>query len=158
MAKRTGWALGASAVVAGLAAGVAQAVEIAGTASVRSGNEIAVEGKEIRLYGVSAPQRDARCDSGEGEFQCGIIAWAELILLADGRLLSCDIEDEAPDGAALGTCYVGERDVNEALVRSGWAEAAAEVDRYRVDQEDARRARRGMWAGRVRPPDRRQAP
>ncbi len=158
--SRVGRGLAAALVAAAVAAPLAPAgaEEVAGTGDVRSGNEIAVDRTLVRLYGVAAPAPDERCESADGAFQCGIIAWAELILLADGKPLSCDIEGQGPSGDKLGTCYVGERDVNEALVRSGWAEAAANVERYRVDQEDARRARRGIWAGRVLPPDRRQAP
>jgi len=142
-----------------IAAGAVAAQEIDGIAEVRSGNEISVGDTFIRLYGSAAPRPDDTCDSGERRFRCGVIAWAELIRLADGHRVSCDIEDQhAPDGTSYATCYVGERDVNEALVRSGWAEAAQGVERYRADQEDARRARRGLWAGRIRPPDRRQAP
>ncbi len=137
----------------------ATAQEIEGVAEVRSGNQIEVGDTTIRLYGALAPQRDDTCDTGERKFRCGVIAWSELIRLADGFRLSCDLEDlRAADGIRYATCYVGERDINEALVRSGWAEVAEGIDRYRVDQEDARRARRGLWAGRIRPPDRRQAP
>ena len=142
-----------------LAAGPAHAQEVEGIAAVRSANEIGVAGTTLRLYGALAPNPGDSCDTGERSFQCGIIAWAELIRLADGHRLSCDIEAQrSADGVPYATCYVGERDVNEALVRSGWAEAAEGIERYRVDQEDARRARRGLWAGRIRPPDRRQAP
>lgn len=141
-----------------LSAGAAGAEEVAGVADVRSGNEIAVGGSVVRLYGVAAPLPDARCDFGEGRFQCGIIAWAELVRLADGRMLSCDVERKPARGEVYATCYVGEHDINEALVRSGWAEVSPDAERYRVDQDDARRNRRGIWAGRVRPPDRRQAP
>jgi len=142
-----------------IATGSVAAQEVDGVAEVRSGNEIRVGDTTMRLYGSSAPGPDEACESGERRFRCGVIAWSELIRLADGYRVSCDIEDQhAPDGTSYATCYVGERDVNEALVRSGWAEAAQGVERYRVDQEDARRARRGLWAGRIRPPDRRQAP
>ena len=142
-----------------IATGTAAAQEIDGIAEVRSGNEIRVGDTLVRLYGSAAPGPDEACDTGERRFRCGVIAWAELIRLADGHRVSCDIEDQhAPTGTSYATCYVGERDVNEAMVRSGWAEAAQGVERYRVDQEDARRARRGLWAGRIRPPDRRQAP
>lgn len=146
-------------VAAAVTAGTAVAQEIEGVADVRSGNEIAVGETLIRLYGATAPGLKDTCESAERRFRCGVIAWAELILLADGRRLSCDLEKKrGSDGAVYATCYVGERDINEALVRSGWAEAAGDVDRYRVDQEDARRSHRGLWAGRIRPPDRRQAP
>lgn len=158
MAVKTGPIGGLIAGLVILAAGAAGAEEIAGIAEVRSGNEIAVGGKIVRLYGVAAPLPDTSCDFGEGKFQCGIIAWAELVRLADGRMLSCDVERTPARGEVYATCYVGEHDINEALVRSGWAEVSADAERYRVDQDDARRNRRGIWAGRVRPPDRRQAP
>lgn len=151
-------ALFLSAAVA-LAAVPAAAQEIEGVAEVRTGNEIGVGDNTIRMYGSIAPGPDELCEYGLRRFRCGVIAWAELIRLVDGHRVSCDIENKrAADGAVYATCYVGERDINEALVRSGWAEAAPDVDRYRTDQEDARRARRGVWAGRIKPPDRRQAP
>lgn len=137
----------------------AAAQEIEGVAEVRSANEIGVGGTMVRLYGALAPLPDDTCDTGERRYRCGIVAWAELIRLADGHRLSCDIERQRSAGSPpFATCYVGERDINESLVRSGWAEAAEGIDRYRVDQEDARRARRGLWAGRIKPPNRRQAP
>jgi len=136
----------------------AWAQEISGVAEVRSGNEIALGGTVVRLFGLQAPAPDERCGLSEGQYRCGIIAWAELVRLADGRDLSCDIESRTEKGQLVATCYLGERDLNESLVRSGWAEARADVERYQVDQVEARRARRGLWAERIKPPDRRQAP
>ena len=136
----------------------AWAQEISGIAEVRSGNEISLNGTVVRLFGLEAPAPDQRCELSEGEYRCGIIAWAELVRLADGRDLSCDIESRTSKGQLVATCYLGERDLNESLVRSGWAEARADVERYQVDQVEARRARRGLWAERIKPPDRRQAP
>lgn len=136
----------------------AAAEEFNGVAEVRSGSEISLDGTVIRLFGLHAPAPDARCELSEGQYRCGIVAWAELIKIADGRDLSCDVESRAEDGVPLATCYLGERDINEALVLSGWAEARANIVRYQVDQAEARRARRGLWAERIRPPDRRQAP
>ncbi len=141
------------------AAGVgAAAQEIAGVAEVRSGSEIALGGKVVRLFGVEAPAPDDTCEFDQGQYRCGVVAWAELVRLADGRHLSCDVEARGEAGAVLATCYRGEQDLNEALILSGWAEARAEDGRYRADEEEARRARRGLWAERIRPPDRRQAP
>ncbi len=159
MDKRVSYGFGAAlAVFAMLTGFAAGAEEVSGRGIVRSGSEITVDGTALQLYGIVAPAPADRCDSAEGEFQCGVVAWAELIRLADGRVLSCDIEGKGTKGALAATCYVGEADVSEALIRSGWAEVAANVDRYRADQEDARRSRRGLWASRVRAPDRRQAP
>lgn len=136
----------------------AAAEEFSGIAAVQSGSRISVDGTVIGLFGLNTPAPESLCELSDGQYRCGIIAWAELIKLADGRVISCDLEGESKEGIPLATCYLGERDINEALVLSGWAEARADVERYQVDQAEARRARRGLWAERITPPDRRQAP
>ena len=130
--------------------------EIHGQGTVLSGNEITVGTKTVTLFGISAPGLKDICEINEAKVKCGIIAWAELIKLADGQPVSCDGE-ELPPGSpppksekpvVLATCYIGEMDLNEAMVRSGWAKAAPQQsDRYEVDETDARESGRGLWAG-----------
>jgi len=141
------------ALVAMLAGPVLAADDIRGEANVTSGNEIAIGKKTIRLFGVSAPDLKETCEVNDATIKCGIVAWAELIKLADGQQVSCDRE-ELPAGAPaanksaeFGTCYIGETDLNEAMVRSGWANAVPEqTDRYEVDETDAKESSRGMWS------------
>jgi endonuclease YncB( thermonuclease family) len=144
-------------VLAALMAPAFAAEEIRGRAKVVSGNEIIIGNRTIRLFGMSAPGLDDRCNIDGVEVKCGIIAWAELIKLADGRQISCDREALPPEAAAaatpkkklviFATCYIGEMDVNEALVRSGWASAVPEqTDRYEVDETDAKESGRGLWS------------
>ena len=151
------WA--ASAPVSGLAA-----QEIRGDAKVISGNEMKVGRRAVRLFGIRAPGLGEVCRVRSVKMRCGIVAWAELIKLADGQYVSCDLEKTEPQTVAAGseaperkselfaTCYLGETDLNEALVRSGWAKAAAgQTDRYQVDETDARESRRGLWASDRKP-------
>jgi endonuclease YncB( thermonuclease family) len=129
--------------------------EIHGQGTVLSGNEITVGAKTVTLFGISAPGLKDICEINEAKVKCGIVAWAELIKLADGQSISCDSE-ELPPGSppvksekpvVLATCYIGETDLNEAMVRSGWAKAAPQQsDRYEVDETDARESGRGLWA------------
>ncbi len=151
------------------------AQEIRGTAKVITGNQITVGKRTVRLFGMAAPGLEDVCKIGDVKMRCGIVAWSELIKLADGQYLSCDIEkvpagkpaagdtakpDEKPTAASTAvpaasagpavkyaTCYIGETDLNEALVRSGWAKVVlSQTDRYQVDETDARESRRGLWA------------
>lgn len=148
-----GFLLVPAALLALLAGPASAADEIRGEGNVTSGNEIVVGKKPVRLFGISAPERDETCAIEDVRIKCGIVAWAELIRMADGQLVSCDRE-ALPDGAPppgketlFGTCYVGETDLNEAMVRSGWANAVPEqTDRYEVDETDARESERGLWA------------
>lgn len=99
----------------------AWAQEVSGIAEVQSGSEVVLNGAAVQLFGLKAPAPDERCDLSEGQYRCGIVAWAELVKLADGRYISCDIESHTDKGKPVATCYLGEADINEALVRSGWA-------------------------------------
>ncbi len=128
--------------------GPARAAELQGTAMVVAGDALRVDQRPVRLFGVRAPEPKAVCDIDGLRVQCGAVALGELIKLVDGHHVSCDIEKEDPKTApVLATCYVDETDVNEAMVRSGWARIAREeTDRYAVDEADARDAGRGLWA------------
>lgn len=136
--------LGVAATLPGRIALAAE--EIRGEAKVVSGNEIRVGKRVVRLFGMTAPGLDDLCPVSDAKLRCGIVAWAELIKLADGRYISCDVETKA-EGAVFATCYISEADLNEALVRSGWARAAPDqTDRYVVDEADAQESQRGLWS------------
>ena len=124
--------------------------EINGLAQVLSANLILIKGKTIRLFGIHAPQLDQICKINGARMRCGVVAWAELIRIADGAYLSCDVEKtkDGKTGVKVATCYSGEHDIGESLVRTGYARALiSQSDRYRVDQEDAKQSVRGLWAG-----------
>ena len=61
--------------------------EINGRAQVLSGNLILIGGKTVRLFGIQAPQLDQICRINEAKMRCGVVAWAELIRIADGAYL-----------------------------------------------------------------------
>ncbi len=124
--------------------------EINGFAQVLSANLILIKGKTVRLFGIYAPQLDQICKINGAKMRCGVVAWAELIRIADGAYLSCDVEKtkDRKTGIKVATCYSGEHDIGEALVRTGYAGALiSQTDRYRVDQEEAKQADRGLWVG-----------
>ena len=179
------------------AAAATGAEELRGSAQVVSGNEVIIGKRIVKLFGMVAPGLEDICEVNGVKIKCGIVAWAELVKLADGQYVSCDIETamgekteeaEADDkkGAAvpggkrqpdtkpgqsiipwttksspksepskpatLATCYLGETDLNEALVRSGWALAVpAQTDRYIVDEVDAKESLRGLWSSTKKP-------
>tara|TARA_E500000331_G_scaffold276019_1_gene268525 strand:+ start:565 stop:795 length:231 start_codon:yes stop_codon:yes gene_type:complete len=69
-----------------------------------------------------------------------------LIQLADGWHLSCDIELKVKGATDFATRYSGEHDINEVIVRSGWAKSIRnQTDRYVVNEENARASKRGLW-------------
>ena len=99
------------------------------------------------MFGIRAPKIDEICQIKSAKMKCGVVAWSQLIQLADGWHLSCDIELKAKNGNIYATCYSGERDINEGMVRTGWAKALRkQTSRYVVDEEDAQGSKRGLWA------------
>lgn len=156
------WAVGlllVGALLPSLGGTSRAADEIRGQANVLSGDKIQIGKKTVRLFGIAAPGLQDLCDINDAKMKCGIVAWAELIKLVDGQEVSCDAE-QLPAGVApptsdkhvvFATCYLGESDLNEAMVRAGWAKAVlSQTDRYEVDQNDAKESRRGLWSNRMR--------
>ena len=123
------------------------AEDVRGYASVQCGSEILIGKRIIRLFGMRAPKVDDTCQIESAKMKCGVVAWSQLIQLADGWHLSCYIELKAKSGNIYATCYSGERNINEGMVRTGWAKSLRkQTRRYVVDEEDAKGSKRGLWA------------
>ena len=90
-----------------------------GYASVKFGNDILIGIHIIRLFGIRVPKINVICRIESAKMKCGVVAWSQLIQLVDGWHLSCDIELKAKSGNIYATCYSGERDINDGMVRSG---------------------------------------
>ena len=136
-----------SLLSSGLLSSTVAAEEVRGYASFKSGNTILIVTRILRLFGVSAPKIDVICQIDDAKMKCDVAAWSQLIQLADGWRLSCNIELKVKGAADLATCYSGERDINEDMVQNGWAKAfRTQTDRYVVDGEDARASKRDLWA------------
>jgi len=137
-----------------MAPDVTLAKEIRGVATVLSGDEITITNQKVRLFGLKAPSRLQTCRVNDAVMRCGIVAWAALIRIAEGTYLSCDIEKKAAaqKGTIFATCYAGEHDIAEDLVRSGWAKSVPEQSvRYKVEEGDAKQAGRGLWGAEILP-------
>ena len=61
-----------------------------------------------------------------------------------GRDVSCRIDGYDRYGRALGRCRVGATDINETLVREGWAIAYGDYD---IAEARASAERKGIWRG-----------
>lgn len=149
MIGRFGWLV----VAAGLM-GAAPA-EIAGRARVVDGDTFSVGAERIRLWGVDAPEGRQVCQDARGQgYRCGDTAREQLARLIGGQTLRCEVRDRDPYGRAVSRCLSGATDLGEAMVRAGWAVDYVQFSRgaYASAEVEARRARRGLWAGRFETP------
>ncbi|TCS64078.1 thermonuclease family protein [Varunaivibrio sulfuroxidans] len=112
-----------------------------------------VGGAEIRLGGVDAPEWSQICTLNGQDWMAGqkATAWA-ISFVGNGRA-TCHAETRDRYGRYIATCTVDGRNLNESLVRSGWAFAYRHYSKRYVAAENAARAEHiGIWRGRCQAP------
>lgn len=126
---------------------------VAGIARVVDGDTLEVAGIRIRLEGIDAPESDQTCERGDGtSWACGSAASAELERMVRGQTVGCDPTGLDKYGRTLAVCYVGETEINAAMVESGHAWAFVRYStRYVAAEQKARAGHAGIWQGPATP-------
>ena len=126
----------------------AWAADLSGKPKIIDGDTLDVAGQRIRLFGVDAPESKQTCALNGTPWDCGKEATAVLTRLIDGKLITCQERDRDRYKRVVAVCYVDGLDINEAIVRQGWALSYRRYSRVYVPAEDeARKAMVGMWRG-----------
>jgi len=127
----------------------ASAVRVVDGETLRLGERV------VRLHGLAAPERGARCGGARGEaFDCGAAAAGHLAALVAGQPLLCRLRGRDGFQRALAVCEAAGREVNGALVAAGYALADGSGDPALAAREAAAwTARAGLWAEGAAPPD-----
>lgn len=118
---------------------------------VVDGDSFTVGDRKLRLDGIDAPELRQLCKDAQGvEWPCGRTARASLekLLLAPG--LACVAEVQDRYARALATCQSASTpDIGAMQVRDGMAVTLEfhNMRDYGVEEDAARDARRGIWAG-----------
>jgi endonuclease YncB( thermonuclease family) len=133
----------------GATASAAATKTVSGAARVTDGDTILIGEERIRLEGIDAPETDQRClDQEHQPFLCGLRARDVLVDLIGGARVTCEGQDLDQYGRWLMVCSTGGREVNEEMVKSGWALAFVRYSsRYAAQEQFARESARGLWAG-----------
>jgi endonuclease YncB( thermonuclease family) len=126
-----------------------------GRPRVVDGDSLNLEGTSVRLAGIDAPEMAQVCRRGADAYRCGEEARRHLARLVGGARVVCEVEGRDRYRRRLARCTADGFELNEAMVRDGWAVG------YRAHagaEREARNARRGLWAGTFeRPEDWRKA-
>lgn len=143
---------GASVTVSRGGSGIA-VVEVAGSgqtigvASVIDGDTIEIHGRRIRFDGIDAPESSQLCVRGNAKERCGQAAAFFLSDLIDRQTVRCETHDVDRYGRDIATCWLGDRNLNEAMVAAGQAVAYRRYsERYVGAEGEARAAGAGVWA------------
>ena len=125
--------------------------EFTGVPDTIDASTIRIGNVTIRLHGIDAPAAKQTCKRTDGKpWRCGWEATMALANIVGEHWVTCRPERSGAAHPVAAVCRAGVLDINEWMVRNGWAEASPRLARGYGDAErEAMTARRGIWQGRV---------
>ena len=124
------------------------AADITGSAYVIDGDTIDISDVRIRLNGIDTPEIDQICRTNGLIWYCGVEATKAMRLLTKGKHVTCIGDTKDQYGRLIANCFVGDLNLNAAMVESGMALAYRYYSLEYVEQENfAREAKQGLWSG-----------
>jgi endonuclease YncB( thermonuclease family) len=129
---------------------------MSGAARIIDGDSLEVGGVRIRIFGIDAPEYRQQCRNARGEsYACGREARRALDRLIGGRIVTCTPVSHDRYERDVAACAVIGRDLGDAMVRAGHAVDYARHSggRYAAAEQEARAAKRGIWAGEFEMPE-----
>ena len=123
-----------------------------GQARVIDGDTLVMAGQHIRLDGVDAPETKQVCQRG-GDWRCGLASTEALQALIGTSDVHCEGKTKDRYRRLVATCWAGSVNLNEDMVRQGWALAYRHYStRYVPDEGEAKIRKAGVWASVFTPP------
>ena len=127
---------------------------ISGRAEVTDGDSLEIGTTQLRLFGVDAPEGRQSCTRAGRDWACGDEAARKLRSLVGNATIVCVQRDVDEYERVVAVCRNGRVDVAAEMARAGLAVAYLRYSRDYVDEEnEARGARRGLWAGEFAQPE-----
>ena len=122
--------------------------KIIGKAITIDGDTIHIGKNKIRLHGIDAPEYKQTCTIDKEIWNCGIeskIALENFILKKE---VNCEIIDVDQYRRFVGICFLENQNVNQYMVRNGWAIAYKYYSlKFVNDEEFAKKNKLGIWQG-----------
>ena len=125
--------------------------KFSGKVFVIDGDSIKVGGKEVRLFGIDAPEYHQNCfDAQNEEYACGLASLEFTKKFAGGKEAECVYAEKDKYDRYLGKCSVDGISLNEQLVKNGMAvvynftESDAHMDQL---EAEAKSKKLGIWKG-----------
>ena len=121
---------------------------------VIDGDSLIVEGKEIRLSGIDAPEYKQTCFNAQNkEYACGKLAIRALQKLV-GTDIKCSFVVKDKYKRYVSVCYSRGINLNKKMVEDGWAVAYKRYTKeYDAAEKLAQKKKKGIWQGRFLKPE-----
>ncbi len=129
----------------------ANARDLIGQVNIVDGDTLDIHDDRIRLWGVDAPESTQTCRGHDlRPYRCGQQAALALYNFTKAKTVRCTPVDGDRYGRIVARCSVGRIDLGQMLISRGLAVEEPQYSHgaYAADQLAARRAGRGIWAGR----------
>ena len=126
---------------------------IIGNAKVIDGDTIHIGSNKIRLHGIDAPETNQTCEKNKVAWSCGKESTKVLINFINKQKVICDVKDTDKYKRYISVCFVNNIDMNEFMVRNGWAIAYRYYSKDYIESEDkAKKNKAGIWQGSFQEP------
>lgn len=122
---------------------------------VVDGDSLEIEGKRIRLVGIDSPEYRQYCyDAKHQKYDCGIKAKEYMEEMIFSHRVECREESVDMYGRSLSVCFADGKNLNEEMVKAGWALAYRdEGAKYMAFEKQAKSDKKGVWQGRFMRPE-----
>ena len=121
---------------------------IQGKAKIIDGDTIHIGKNKIRLHGIDAPEIEQTCNIKEKIWNCGLESSTELKELIAKKEVRCVVSDIDRYKRYVAKCYVNNLNINQYMVRQGWAIAYRHYSTLFIEDEVmAKKNKLGIWQG-----------
>jgi len=119
---------------------------IIGNARVIDGDTININNNKIRLHGIDAPETKQTCKLDSVDWFCGKQSTEELKKIINNQSVECKVNDIDIYNRYVAICLVNELNLNQWMVKKGWAIAYRYYSTdYIIEEKYARDNKSGIW-------------
>jgi len=119
---------------------------IFGKARIIDGDTIHIKSNKIRLHGIDAPEIKQTCKIDNQNWYCGKQSTKELKNLINNQKVECNVNDIDRYNRYVAICYVNEININQWMVKNGWAIAYRYYSEdYVLEEKYANDKKLGIW-------------
>ena len=142
------------------------AEEISGIPKVVDGDTVHIDNYKFRLEGIDAPEMRQQCKKESfkisffigftfyKDYSCGIVSKEKLITKIDTTEIKCISSSKDRYKRYIATCYKGKTNLNQWMVRNGFAIAYRRYSKkYVPDEVFAKENKLGLWQGKFMEPE-----